>query len=445
MNKISNLLFVGIFACLVTACGAKQEEKDPSPNYEENAPNVIDQAEKFSDGKPAEEHDMENMKAKADDMADIKDMKPVASTKSGVAVINPKAGVNFPAQKTSDAFFVLKNDGKEDVEVKSISSNVAKVTEFHTMEMKDNKMVMRKMDKVVIPAGGMFAMKKGGDKHVMLIELKNSLSEGDDVTFDLELSNGEKLNFTVKAENMDESMQMPMDKDKGEMKHDMKDMDKGDMKDMKHDEMKKEETLSNISIRNVSQAKDKPSLSLVFGYMGIAFASVLLIGCGQDKAQEKPTFTQLNELLQENKNPCADKLITFGNELIGEKEHFLQLETIADVNDETQKQPTKEQATNTPLTLSGLLLYKDRPTQARFDATLLDNQQCLVSYQLNYQFKDPCMTIREEAFKKYNQIGQLNDSTRYYVHKRHPNRKAYLTNIDRNRQCLVSVKDSQIL
>ncbi len=219
MKKISNLLFVGIFACLVTACGAKQEEKDPSPNFEENAPNVIDQAEKFSDGKPAKEHDMDAMKAdkKAENMADMKDMKPVATTKSGVAVFNAKAGVNFPAQTTSSAFFLLKNDGKEDVEVKSISSNVAKVTEFHTMEMKDNKMVMRKIDKVVIPAGGMFTMQKGAN-HVMLIELNNSLQEGDDITFDIELSNGEKLNFTVKAENMDESMKMPMDKDKGEMK-----------------------------------------------------------------------------------------------------------------------------------------------------------------------------------------------------------------------------------
>ncbi len=244
MNKISNLLFVGIFACLLTACAGEKKEENPSPNYEENAPNVIDQAEKFSDGKPAEEHDMEAMKAdkKAENMADMKDMKAVATTKSGVAVLNPKVGVNFPGQNTSDAFFVLKNDGKEDVEVKAISSNVSKVTEFHTMEMKDNKMVMRKIDKVVIPAGGMFAIQKGSDKHVMLIDLKNSLHEGDDVTLDIELSNGEKLNFTMKAENMDESMQMPMGEDKGEMKHDMKDMEHGDMKDMKHDDMKKEET-----------------------------------------------------------------------------------------------------------------------------------------------------------------------------------------------------------
>ncbi len=203
--------------------------------------------------------------------------------------------------------------------------------------------------------------------------------------------------------------------------------------------------LSNISIRNVSHAKDKPSLSLVFGYMGIAFVSVLLVGCGQDKQQAEPTFTQLNKILADTQNPCKEQLITFGNELIGDKEHFLQLETITNVSDETQEKPTKKQTTNLPLNLSGLLLYKDRPTQVHFEATKLDNEQCLVSYQLNYQFQDPCMTIREEAFKKYNQIGQINESTRYYAHKRHPNRKGYLTNIDRNRQCLVSVSDKQIL
>ncbi len=205
--------------------------------------------------------------------------------------------------------------------------------------------------------------------------------------------------------------------------------------------------LSNISTRNVSQAKGKQVLSLVFGYMGMAFVSVLLLGCGQDKPQEEaPKFTQLNELLADNNTPCNDKLISFGNELIGDKEHFLQLETlinVTDETDETQKKPTQKQ--NIPLNVSGLLLYKDRPAQVRFGATLLDNQQCLLSYQLNYQFQDPCMTIREEAFKRYNQIGQINQDTRYYVHKRHPNRKAYLTNIDRNRQCLVSVIDKQIL
>ncbi len=236
MKQISNLLLVGTLACLVTACGGDKEE-DKSPNYQENAPNVMDQAEKLSEkkandgeGHDMKSHDMNNMKA--DDMIDLKDVKPVVTTESGISVFSPVAGINFPGQNVSAAFVIIKNDGKEDVEATAIRSNVSKLTEFHTMEMKNDRMVMRKMDKVIIPAGGMLAMQKGGDKHIMLIDLKESLEVGDDVTIDIDLSNGEKLNFTVKAQDMNADVIKP----KEGMDHSK--MDHGDMK---HDEMKKEE------------------------------------------------------------------------------------------------------------------------------------------------------------------------------------------------------------
>ncbi len=249
MKQISNLLLVGTLACLVTACGGDKEEKEQSPNYQEHAPNVMDQAEKLSKKKASdgEGHDMNNMKA--DDMADLKDAKPVLTTESGISVFNPVAGINFPGQNISAAFVIIKNDGKEDVEATAISSNVAKVTEFHTMEMKNDRMIMRKMDKVIIPAGGVFAMKRGSDKHIMLIDLKQSLQVGDDVTIDIDLSNGEKLNFTVKAQDLNEDAIMPkkdgMDHSKmdhSKMDHGQMDYSKMDHSDMKHDDMKKEES-----------------------------------------------------------------------------------------------------------------------------------------------------------------------------------------------------------
>ncbi len=227
--------------------------------------------------------------------------------------------------------------------------------------------------------------------------------------------------------------------------------------------------LSNVSKRNVSQAKGKLGLPLVFGYLGVLFFSSLLLGCGNNTNDETVRVSQLNDILANSQHPCKEQLISVGNELIGDKEHLLQLEglpSLAVDNEGDQKKETANNNTDTtntdsvktntieqltyssPLILSGVLLYKDRPSHVRFDASLINdkktgNMQCLVGYQLNYQFKDPCMTVREEVFKKWNQIAQLNDNTRYYVHKRHPDRKAYLTNLDRNVQCLASVKDSQ--
>ncbi len=224
--------------------------------------------------------------------------------------------------------------------------------------------------------------------------------------------------------------------------------------------------LSNISQRNVSQAKGKLSLPLVFGYFGVLFSAGLLLGCGNNTDDKAVKVSQLNDILASNQHPCKEQLISVGNKLVGDKEHFLRLESmpsLASENEDDKRSDTandKIDITNqlpqsSPVILSGVLLYKDRPTHVRFNATLIDNKdtetndkqvnkaQCLVSYQLSYHFKDPCMTVREEGFKKWNQIAQLNDNTRYYVHKRHPNRTAYLTNLDRNLQCLVSVNDSQ--
>lgn len=103
---------------------------------------------------------------------------------------------SVPGQKVSSAYFTLENHGDKDIEVLSITSNVADKTEFHTMSMENSKMVMRQLEKVVIPANGALALGEGGD-HVMLMELKKSLGEGEKVTFNLSLDNGETFSITA--------------------------------------------------------------------------------------------------------------------------------------------------------------------------------------------------------------------------------------------------------
>lgn len=103
---------------------------------------------------------------------------------------------SVPGQKVSSAYFTLENHGAKDIEVLGITSNAADKTEFHTMSMENSKMVMRQLEKVVIPADGKLALAEGGD-HVMLMQLKNSLSNGNKVTFKLSLDNGETFTITA--------------------------------------------------------------------------------------------------------------------------------------------------------------------------------------------------------------------------------------------------------
>lgn len=182
MKKLYTLALTGILATGLTACN-KQEVA------EENQQTVAEQAKQNAE----------------------------QTAQGGVTVDTPFVSESFPGQSVSAAYFTLTNHGGEDVEVTAVSSDVSAVTEFHTMEMKDSKMIMRKMDKVVIPANGNMALKQGGN-HLMFIDLKKPLVEGDEVNVSIELSNGEKLELSADvAKSKDEMNHMHHDG------HDMKD------------------------------------------------------------------------------------------------------------------------------------------------------------------------------------------------------------------------------
>lgn len=167
------------------------------------------------------------------------------------------------------------------------------------------------------------------------------------------------------------------------------------------------------------------------GCVGLALiASIGLSACSKNAQTDLPVITQLNELSAELDDVCRSRLLTVGNDLFGSKQHFL---------------------SKSPLSVSqdhryfGTLIYKDRPAFIEF--TVINaakdkakHTHCDVSYTLSYQLDVPCLTAREEAFKKWLVQGKLGENTHIYVHKRNKNKMAYLTNISRGLQCLVHVK-----
>lgn len=165
---------------------------------------------------------------------------------------------------------------------------------------------------------------------------------------------------------------------------------------------------------------------------------LMLTACSQSNTVDKQTVTQLDDLLKKHSSSCKQALLTAGNQLIGQKTHYLQPIIHMDAEKAEQATENTQTTSDDKLSLSGVLIYNDRPSHIRFDA-YQQNGACVVSYQLNYQLDIPCLTAREEAFKKWLHTDQLGDKTRAYVHKRHPNKRAYLTNISRDLQCLVSV------
>lgn len=164
--------------------------------------------------------------------------------------------------------------------------------------------------------------------------------------------------------------------------------------------------------------------------LAVLFGCVLLAACGSsgEEEQARPVFTQLNELVQAG-YVCKDAVLTVGGELILQKKHYLHL----------------QQASDSQLNITGVLEYNDRPAHVSFGAYQNQGGECVVDYKLSYQLDTPCMAAREEAFKKYNQIGTLGDKTRYFEYKRNPNKTVFLTNINQDLQCLVAVNLTEVV
>jgi copper(I)-binding protein len=103
-----------------------------------------------------------------------------------------------PGQKATGAFMSLKS--ASDAALVSASSPVAGIVEIHEMAMEGGVMKMRAVPKLPLPAGKPVELKPGG-YHVMLMDLKQQLKEGDTVPVTLAFTDkdGKRVSQEVKA------------------------------------------------------------------------------------------------------------------------------------------------------------------------------------------------------------------------------------------------------
>ena len=95
----------------------------------------------------------------------------------------PKAAV------AGAGFLTVRNSGKQDDKLVGATSDVSKLVELHTHVKDGEVMRMRKVDAIAVPAGGAADLKPGGD-HIMFIDLKAPLKDGDKVPVTLKFEKG---------------------------------------------------------------------------------------------------------------------------------------------------------------------------------------------------------------------------------------------------------------
>ena len=112
-------------------------------------------------------------------------------------IIEPWARAMLPGQPTGGAYMTIRNQGQEPDRLVAVTSPAAGKVEVHTMEMKDEVMVMRPIeDGLEVPAGKSVSLEPGG-LHLMFLDVKTPFAEGAEVPITLEFEKAGKVDINL--------------------------------------------------------------------------------------------------------------------------------------------------------------------------------------------------------------------------------------------------------
>ncbi|MFZ6722480.1 copper chaperone PCu(A)C [Undibacterium sp. Ji49W] len=120
----------------------------------------------------------------------------ITSVQAQVAVKEAWARATVVQQKASGAFMQISS--VKDAKLVEVRSPVAGIAEMHKMEMSDNIMKMRQVDSIDLPAGKTVELKPGGF-HIMLMDLKSQIKDGDIVPLILVVEGKDKKRETLEV------------------------------------------------------------------------------------------------------------------------------------------------------------------------------------------------------------------------------------------------------
>ena len=119
---------------------------------------------------------------------------------SQVEVENAWSRATPPGAKVAAGYLTIRNKSAAPDRMVGASSAAAARVETHVMEMQGQIMRMREVKGYDVPAKGSFELKPGGP-HLMLVDIKRPLKEGEKISIVLRFQNaGEiKIDFEVKG------------------------------------------------------------------------------------------------------------------------------------------------------------------------------------------------------------------------------------------------------
>ena len=122
-----------------------------------------------------------------------------------ITVDHPYAAVSMAGSKNGAVYFKgFKNAGKEVDQLISVKSKIADKTEIHEMKMEGDRMMMRELNGLEIPAKGSAQLKPGGN-HLMFMQLKEPFKEGEVSPVQLQFEKAGKVDIKLPVKAMGHS------------------------------------------------------------------------------------------------------------------------------------------------------------------------------------------------------------------------------------------------
>jgi copper(I)-binding protein len=123
-------------------------------------------------------------------------LAPISMAHAAIDVNDEYARATPPNATTSAVFGTIENTGNEVRTIVSASSQASSVVELHDVIKEGDVMKMRQVNTIDIPANGKTILKPGS-LHVMLLDVKAPMKEGDTINVELNFANGEVKVLTV--------------------------------------------------------------------------------------------------------------------------------------------------------------------------------------------------------------------------------------------------------
>ena len=134
-----------------------------------------------------------------------------------IQIENPWSRATPPGAKTAVGYLTLKNDSAAPDRLVGASSPAAAKVETHITVKDGDVMKMRMVKGYAIPAHGRYELKPGGS-HLMLVDIKKPLQEGDKVPLTLRFEKAGEVTVEMPVRALGSSVNGGMDMNRMDMK-----------------------------------------------------------------------------------------------------------------------------------------------------------------------------------------------------------------------------------